>query len=74
LIPAGEQSGLQTRIATTESVLLCVRMKSRLRLWNWKPRFEQSVHKIKLVMVHPRTKKAASDVPDAAVANANAAA
>jgi hypothetical protein len=28
LIPTGERSGLQTRIATTESVSLCVRMKS----------------------------------------------
>ena len=28
LIPIGERSGLQTRIATTESVSLCVRMKS----------------------------------------------
>jgi len=28
LIPTGEQSGLQTRIATTESVSLCTRMKS----------------------------------------------
>ena len=28
LIPAGERSGLQTRIATTESVSLCVPMKS----------------------------------------------
>ena len=27
-IPAGERSGLQTRIATRESVSLCVRMKS----------------------------------------------
>jgi hypothetical protein len=29
LIPTGEQSGLLTRIATTESVSLCTRMKSR---------------------------------------------
>jgi len=28
LIPTGERSGLLTRIAATESVLLCVRMKS----------------------------------------------
>jgi hypothetical protein len=28
LIPEGERSGLQTRIATTESVSLCERMKS----------------------------------------------
>ena len=28
LIPTGERSGLQTHIATTESVSLCVRMKS----------------------------------------------
>jgi hypothetical protein len=28
LIPTGEQSGLQTHIAATESVWLCVRMKS----------------------------------------------
>ena len=28
LIPAGERSGLQTHIATMESVSLCVRMKS----------------------------------------------
>jgi hypothetical protein len=27
LIPAGERSSLQTRIATTESVSLCVQMK-----------------------------------------------
>jgi hypothetical protein len=27
LIPRGEQSGLQTHIATTESVSLCTRMK-----------------------------------------------
>jgi hypothetical protein len=27
-IPPGEQSGLLTRIATTESISLCVRMKS----------------------------------------------
>jgi hypothetical protein len=31
LIPAGEQSGLQTRIAMTESVSLCERKKSWLR-------------------------------------------
>jgi hypothetical protein len=34
-----EQSGLLTHIATTASVMLCVRMKSWLRLWNWKRRF-----------------------------------
>jgi hypothetical protein len=34
LIPNGEQSGLQTRIGTTESVSLCVRMKGCLRFWN----------------------------------------
>ena len=34
LIPTGEQSGLQTHIATTESVSLFVRMKSGPRLWN----------------------------------------
>jgi hypothetical protein len=28
LIPTGEQSGLQMRIAVTESVTLCMRMKS----------------------------------------------
>ena len=39
LIPAGEQSGLLTRIATTESVLLCARMKSGLRFWNSNRRF-----------------------------------
>ena len=34
LILRGERSGLQTRIATTESVSLCVRMKSRRRFSN----------------------------------------
>jgi hypothetical protein len=36
LIPRGEQSGLLTRIAATESVTLCVRMKSWQRFWNLK--------------------------------------
>jgi hypothetical protein len=36
----GERSGLQTRIATTESVTLCMLIKSRLRFWNWKGQFE----------------------------------
>ena len=34
------QSSLSMCIATMESVSLCVPMKSRLRLWNWKSRFE----------------------------------
>jgi hypothetical protein len=38
LMPTGEQSGLQTRIATTESVSLCARMKSWRRFWNCKGR------------------------------------
>ena len=33
-ILAGERSSLWTRIATTESVLLCVRMQSQPLLWN----------------------------------------
>ena len=39
LIPTGERSGLQTYIATTGSVSLCVRMKSLRRFWNWKRGF-----------------------------------
>jgi hypothetical protein len=35
----GERSGLLTRIATTESVSLCARMKSWLRLSNLQRRF-----------------------------------
>jgi hypothetical protein len=35
LIPTGERSGLQTRIATTEIASLCVRMNCRPRFWNW---------------------------------------
>jgi len=31
---------LLTRIATTESVTLCMLIKSRLRFWNWKGQFE----------------------------------
>jgi len=40
----GKQSGLLTRIAATESVSLCVRIKSWLRFWNSKRRFGPSVH------------------------------
>jgi hypothetical protein len=36
LIPTGERSGLLTRIAVTESVSLCVRMKSWQRFSNLK--------------------------------------
>ena len=43
LIPTGERSGLQTHIATTESVSLRGLMKSGLRLWNWKSRFGVAV-------------------------------
>jgi len=35
----GEQSGLLTRIAATESDSLCVQIKSWLRLWNSNRRF-----------------------------------
>src|SRR4029077_12109216 len=35
----GERSGLSTRIAGTESVSLCVRMRSGLRFWNSNVRF-----------------------------------
>ncbi len=38
LIPRDEQSGLLTRIAATESVSSCVRMKYWRRLWNQNPR------------------------------------
>jgi hypothetical protein len=31
---------LLTRIATTESVTLCMLIKSRLRFWNWKRQFD----------------------------------
>ena len=34
LIPTGEQSGLQTHIATTESVSLCERDEKLTALWN----------------------------------------
>jgi hypothetical protein len=40
LIPTGERSGLQTHIATTESVSLCTRMKSCLRFWNSNARLD----------------------------------
>jgi hypothetical protein len=39
LIPTGERSGLQTRIAATKSVSLRGRMKSWRHLSNWKQRF-----------------------------------
>jgi len=35
LISTDKRSGLLTRIAATESVSLCERMKSWLRCWNW---------------------------------------
>jgi hypothetical protein len=35
-VPAGERSGLQTRIVAMESVSLCERTKSSLRFWNSK--------------------------------------
>jgi hypothetical protein len=38
-IPRVERSGLRTRIAATESALLCMPMKSSARLWNWNLRF-----------------------------------
>jgi hypothetical protein len=34
MIVKGEQSGLLTHIATTESVSLCARTRSLLRFWN----------------------------------------
>jgi hypothetical protein len=37
LIPTSEQSGLQTRIATRESVSLCVQMSSRIARNPWLP-------------------------------------
>jgi hypothetical protein len=43
LIPTGEQSLLQTRTATTESVSLCVQMKSSARLLNLKESDESFV-------------------------------
>jgi len=35
LIITGEQSGLQTLIATTESVSLCMPMEKLVLFWNW---------------------------------------
>jgi hypothetical protein len=37
--PAMQQATL-TRIAATESAMLCVRRKRWLRFWNWKRQFE----------------------------------
>jgi hypothetical protein len=42
-IPAGKQSLLRMLTATTESVSLCVRMKSWLRLWNLIRRFALAI-------------------------------
>jgi len=39
LIPTGEQSGLQMRIAKMESVSLCTRKEKLTALWSWKWRF-----------------------------------
>jgi len=50
----GEQSGLRTRIATTESVSLCERKKSWLRFWNSKRQFaEAKVIRMKIIEVKP---------------------
>jgi hypothetical protein len=38
-IAKGEQFGLLTHIATTESVTLSVLLKSSLRFWKWNRRF-----------------------------------
>ena len=45
LIPTGERSGLQTRIAATESVLLCERMKTCRPFSNSNRRFALPVRK-----------------------------